>query len=77
MTIEMFIGFILNYIPYFSFVRLGFFIYLMLPQTDGAMLIYTKVLQPYLKKHQKEIDDFIAKVSSQASDYQKDITSHV
>ena len=30
-TIEMFFGFFLSYVPYYMFIRLGFFIFLMAP----------------------------------------------
>ena len=71
-TLEMFIGFILNFIPYYSIVRLLFFLFLMLPQTNGSKIIYDSVFQPFLKKHQKEIEEFVQKVTTQASEYQKD-----
>ena len=39
-TLEMFLGFIFNFIPYFNFIRLAFFVFLMAPQTEGAEIIY-------------------------------------
>ena len=36
-TVEMFVGFILAYIPYYSIIRLIFFVYLQAPQTNGAL----------------------------------------
>ena len=47
-TLEMFIGFILCYIPYYYWVRLAFFVYMMAPQTNGAAMCYQKVFQPFL-----------------------------
>ena len=66
-TAEQFLGFILNFIPYYAYIRLFFFVYLMNPFTEGAKNIYQKAFRPYLKAHQKEIEEVIAKVSSQAS----------
>ena len=66
-TIEMFIGFILNFIPYYSIIRLVFFIALMHPSFDGAQLIYSKYFSPYLKEHQGEIQEFINEFGSKAT----------
>ena len=39
-TLEMFFGFVFSFIPYYGLVRLIFFLYLMLPQTNGAYTLY-------------------------------------
>ena len=70
--IEMFFGFILAFIPYYSIIRIAFFVYLMAPQTNGAHTFYASVLAPYLKTHEKEIKAFIEKVQSQAEDVGKE-----
>lgn len=46
--LDEFCGFILDFIPFYSYIRLGFFLYLMLPQTRGALTVYTVVLKPLL-----------------------------
>ncbi len=68
---EMFFSFVLYYIPYYSIVRIVFFVYLMAPQTNGAHVFYASVLAPYLKTHEKEINEFIKKVQDQATDVAK------
>ena len=70
--IEMFFGFVLAFIPYYSILRIVFFIYLMAPQTNGAHTFYASVLAPYLKTHEKEIKAFIEKVQSQADEVGKE-----
>ena len=67
-TVEMFIGFILCYIPYYYWVRLAFFVYMMAPQTNGAQACYNKVFKPFLVAHKSEIEDLIANASSKASE---------
>ena len=67
-TVEMFIGFILAYIPYYYWVRLALFVYLMAPQTNGAMVCYEKVFKPFLTSHKSEIEEMISNVSSKASE---------
>ena len=69
--IEMFAGFILNFIPYYGLIRILFFIYLMAPQTNGAHTFYSVVLKPYLRAHEKEIKAFIEKVQAQAEEAKK------
>ena len=66
-TVEMFFGFILSYIPFYSWIRLGFFIYLMHPETQGAEVLYRRFFSPFLKAHQKEIEDIISKVQTGAT----------
>ena len=67
-TMELFFGFILNFIPYYSWVRLAFFIFLMAPQTNGAHTLYVKYFAPFLIEHKDQIRGFVDKVKSGASD---------
>ena len=53
--LDEFLGFILNFIPFYFYIKVGFFLWLMLPQTTGANTIYLKVLKPYLLKHRDDI----------------------
>jgi len=53
-------------------MRLVFFMYLMLPQTQGAKTLYTTVFRPMLKKYSPQIKEFISKVSDKAGEMQKE-----
>ena len=66
-TVEMFFGFILSFIPFYSWIRLVFFIYLMHPETQGAEVMYRRFFSPFLKQHQKQIEEFVGKVQSGVS----------
>ena len=44
-VVELFFGFILDFIPYFWVIRLGFFFYLMSPTLNGARTIYDSFLK--------------------------------
>ena len=57
--LDEFLGFILNFIPFYFYIKVGFFLWLMLPQTSGANTIYLRVLKPLLSKHKKDIEAFI------------------
>ena len=63
--VELFLGFILAYIPYYAIVRLVFFIWLMAPQTMGARTLYQSVFRDLLAKHKKEIQVFFDNIASQ------------
>ena len=63
--VELLVGFILNYVPYYSIIRLLFFIYLMAPMTKGAKTMYTSVFQPLLKQHKASIEKFFDSLADQ------------
>ena len=47
-------------IPFYAYIRLLFHLYLVLPQTQGARILYQSHLQPYLHDNERGIEDFIA-----------------
>ena len=49
--LDEWLGFLLAYIPFYFYIRLGFFLYLMLPQTKGAKTVYEKGLRPLLQQN--------------------------
>lgn len=46
--------------------------WMMLPQTKGALVIYDKVLRPQLVKHKHTIQKFIDDVKGSAGELQKE-----
>jgi len=46
--------------PFYSWIRLFFLCYLVLPQTQGARLLYVQYVDPFLEQHEREIEEFIA-----------------
>jgi hypothetical protein len=57
--------FITSWIPFFGVFRLFFMLYLVLPQTQGAKVLYLDYLEPYIVHHENQIDDFITKAHAQ------------
>jgi hypothetical protein len=51
--------FIIGWIPFYSWFRLIFLLYLVLPQTQGAKILYLDYLEPYIVHHEQQIDQFI------------------
>ncbi|ESZ99193.1 hypothetical protein SBOR_0400 [Sclerotinia borealis F-4128] len=63
---ESWVGFILVWIPFYSWFRLGFLLYLILPQSQGARVLYQTYVHPWLHNNELAIDDFIASAHERA-----------
>ncbi|KAG6003143.1 hypothetical protein E4U21_002297 [Claviceps maximensis] len=60
LLVESWFSFILFWIPFYGYIRLFFFLYLILPQSQGARVLYEVKVHPFLQENEKAIDDFIA-----------------
>ncbi|KAL4794708.1 TB2/DP1, HVA22 family-domain-containing protein [Aspergillus venezuelensis] len=58
--------FIIGWIPFYSWIRLSFFAYLVLPQTQGARMMYQDYVEPFLAHHEREIEEFIGRSHERA-----------
>jgi len=63
---ESWVGFILVWIPFYSWIRLGFLLYLILPQTQGARVLYQTHVHPWLHNNELAIDEFISSAHDRA-----------
>ncbi|KAM3077649.1 hypothetical protein ACMFMG_006978 [Clarireedia jacksonii] len=63
---ESWVGFILVWIPFYSWIRLGFLLYLILPQTQGARVLYQTHVHPWLHNNELAIDEFISSTHDRA-----------
>lgn len=68
LLVESWIGFILVWIPMYSWFRLLFLLYLILPQTQGAKVLYQEHVHPFLTKNELAIDAFISDAHDRAKD---------
>lgn len=59
--------FILGWLPFYSWIRLFFLSYLVLPQTQGAKLLYTNYVEPFIANHERQIDIFIGDLHEKGS----------
>ncbi|KAM0277622.1 hypothetical protein ACHAQH_005650 [Verticillium albo-atrum] len=50
----------LCWIPFYAYIRLFFLLYLVLPQTQGARLLYETYVHPFLEDNESQIEAFIA-----------------
>ena len=63
-----FLGFLLSLIPYYFWVKLAFFVFLFAPQTKGSMIIYDKVVKPFLDIYKKDIEGLISEIKGSAGE---------
>ena len=66
--IDDFGGFILQFIPYYSYFKLALLVCLMAPQIKGAMTLYTYLVSPILKQHKDKIQAFIDEIKGSAAE---------
>ncbi|OIW24625.1 hypothetical protein CONLIGDRAFT_584082, partial [Coniochaeta ligniaria NRRL 30616] len=60
LLVESWTDWFLVWIPFYAYLRLLFLLYLVLPQTQGARIIYQSHIQPWLADNEQAIEDFIA-----------------
>lgn len=63
---ETFVPFVFWFIPYYAWVRLGFFVWLI--QFNGATALYNSVVADVLRQNKTLIQDFIKRVGSKANE---------
>ena len=60
--------FILGWLPFYRWIRLFFLAYLVLPQTQGARVLYVQYVEPFFRQHESEIEEFIGTAHERAKD---------
>lgn len=55
-VLEYFADWLISWLPFYYLLKLAFILWLQLPQTQGATVLYLKGIQPFVKKHEEEID---------------------
>ena len=71
-TAETFFGFVFYIIPYWDWLRMGFFIWLLLPNFNGAAVLYNGVIKNLLAQNKDLIAKWIKMTTSVASNVQAD-----
>jgi receptor expression-enhancing protein 1/2/3/4 len=59
-------GFVLTWVPLYSWIRLLAHIYLVLPGKQGATQLYQTYIHPFLAEHESDIDVFISNAHTSA-----------
>ncbi|KAK4126975.1 hypothetical protein N657DRAFT_640859 [Parathielavia appendiculata] len=60
LLVESWTEWFLCWIPFYAYIRLLFLLYLVLPQTQGARLIYEEHVHPLVEQNEAAIEEFIA-----------------
>ncbi|CAP99207.1 Pc22g19190 [Penicillium rubens Wisconsin 54-1255] len=66
LLVESWTVFIIGWFPFYSWIRLGFMAYLVLPQTQGARTLYQDYVDPFLTHHEREIEEMIGNTHERA-----------
>ncbi|KAL8813561.1 MAG: hypothetical protein Q9200_000170 [Gallowayella weberi] len=64
--VEYWTFFIVSWVPFYAYLRLFLLSYLVMPQTQGARLIYQSYIHPFLAHHESDIDIFITSAHDRA-----------
>jgi hypothetical protein len=70
-NLESVFGLLLQYIPFYSFLKIVFLLILYLPQYNGALWIYEKLLKDAFIKYESHIYDFGVNVYKKFTDENK------
>lgn len=65
-AVENTFDFILSWVPFYSWMRFFLHLYLILPGSQGATFLYQEYIEPFLRHHEREIDDFISQSHDKA-----------
>lgn len=60
LVVESQLYFILYWIPFYSWIRLGIHLYLVAPGKQGSVFIYKEYIHPFLEEHERQIDRMIS-----------------
>ncbi|KAI7756227.1 hypothetical protein M8C21_020592, partial [Ambrosia artemisiifolia] len=63
------VAFILGRFPLYHHMKFAFLVWLQLPTTNGAKLIYMNHLRPFLLKHQANLDQIVALLYSETNKF--------
>ena len=56
---------ITSIIPFYFVLKLAFYVFLFHPSTQGATVLYEKVLLPNIKPYEEKIDDDAEKLAAE------------
>jgi receptor expression-enhancing protein 5/6 len=56
--VDQFAGIILQFIPFYYFLKTGFLIFLFHPSTLGATMVYNTYVLPLMKEHEGKIMEY-------------------
>jgi receptor expression-enhancing protein 5/6 len=76
-NLESLFGFLLQYIPFYFFLKVIFLMAMFLPQYNGALWVYEKILKDIFNAYESHIYDFSVKVARKITVTKNDAPSCV
>ena len=55
-VLDQFAGFILSFIPFYYFLKVGFLVWCMHPATNGATIVYDTYILPQYQEYEGQIN---------------------
>ena len=68
-ALESHLWFLTFFIPFYAYLRIPVLLYLVLPQTQGARIIYQTHLHPFLAHHEAQIETWIGSAHERIRGY--------
>ncbi|WFD44763.1 hypothetical protein MPSI1_003434 [Malassezia psittaci] len=53
-----------RWIPFYAYTKLVLILWLVLPQTRGATILYTRYMEPFIASHEQDIDLFVDRATA-------------
>jgi len=69
--------FLFAWFPLFYELKLAFIVWLVVPQTKGALKMYSQFLQPFLQQHEADFDRYIQQGKTIAAKTYDQVTTQV
>ncbi|KMZ57785.1 HVA22-like protein h [Zostera marina] len=66
--IETFSDLFISWLPFYYEAKLGLYVYLWLPKTQGTIYIYNNIIRPYISSNETDIDRTILELRTRTSD---------
>lgn len=70
--LDEFGGIVLSFIPFYFYVKLAFFVFLMHPKTKGAQVVYDNLVGPIIRQHKDKIQKIIDDIKGSAGELAKE-----
>jgi receptor expression-enhancing protein 5/6 len=67
-VVEYWLDTFLSWFPLYYLIKLLFILWLYIPQTNGAAVLYKTKVKPFFKKHEKSLDNFGQTLAALAAD---------
>ena len=67
--LEVFVEYILYFVPFYFALKLAFIVWLQLPQTRGAVYVYDHIIMPFLLSKEKQIDSTLHRATKSGMEF--------